>query len=136
MGFRTNCVKPSFPILKPSHSHSLFANSYFRSFSAAFDTSSFLRIFSTNAMCSSLVYIDTTSISFTKAFASGNCSSRVSITFWKSASIEVGPQKPFWSDMFPSIRSHSCNKLTKNCTVHWFFDLTLLVRMNMWSPMQ
>ena len=49
--FQTNGVMPPFPIQKPSHSHSVFASSHFRTFKAAFDTSSFLRFFSTNAMC-------------------------------------------------------------------------------------
>ena len=93
--FRANGVKPCFPIHKRGHSHSFFANSHFRYFKAAFDTSSFLTIFSTYAMWYILVSFDTTKMSFMKALALGHSFSKVSITFWISSGIEVSPKNSF-----------------------------------------
>ena len=61
--FRTDGLIPSFPIRKPSHSHSVFSNCFFRKFKAAFESASCLRIFSTNAMSFVLVHFDTTKMS-------------------------------------------------------------------------
>ena len=67
--FRTKGVTPSFLIRKPNNSHSVFATSHFRHFKATFDTSSFLRIFSTNAIGFILVPFGATKMSFMNAFA-------------------------------------------------------------------
>ena len=68
---RTYDVVPFFPIRKSNRSHSVFANSSFRSFNAAFDKSTFLKIFSTNALFSILVRYDAIEISCMNAFAWG-----------------------------------------------------------------
>ena len=56
-------------IRNPNHSPSVFANLHFRSFKETFDMSNFFKIFSTNAICSTLVALDAIKISSMKAFA-------------------------------------------------------------------
>ena len=79
--FLTNDEMPFFPTLQPNHSHSVFANSLFRNFNEAFDSSSFFKFFSTNAMCLIYVHFDAISMSSIKVLAWGNSLSKLSMAF-------------------------------------------------------
>ena len=89
--FLTRGAMPLSPIRYPSHSHSVFANSHFRNFNATLETSNFFNIFSTNAMCSILVPLEAIKVSSMNALAWGNSLRKLSMTFWKSAGIDVSP---------------------------------------------